>query len=233
MCQRTSLKTHHFILAKLLRFQRTFHEKSFVSGVWGGSPNLLFFRRKVCQRTSLKTHHFILAKLLRFQRTFPEKSFVSGFGADSPNLLFFRRKVRQRTSLKTHHFILVKLLSFQRTFHEKSFVSGFGADALTYNAHKKHGIAVLFLLSFVMSWNCVPNLALRGFFEKSSLKIRKNFPHRRATSLWQKLLSSQIRRAVMQNTPYLCRIHLKIFILFPVFLKKSLYFPYYFAIINM
>ena len=157
----------------------------------------------------------------------------SGPTADSPNLLFFRRKVGKRTLHQPPHFILAKLLRFQRTFHEKSFVSGFGVETPTYNAHKKHGIAVLFLLSFVMSWNCVPNLALRGFFEKSSLKIRKNFPHRRATSLWQKLLSSQIRRAVMQNTPYLCRIHLKIFVLFPVFFKKSLYFPYHFAIINM
>ena len=45
------------------------------------------------------------------------------------------------------HFILVKLLKFQETFLEKFLVSGFGAEAPTDNAHKKHGIAVLFLFS--------------------------------------------------------------------------------------
>ena len=97
-----SPQLHHFILAKLLRFQRTFLEKSFVSGFGADSPNLLFFRRKVGKRTSPRLHHFILAKLLRFQRTFLEKSFVSGFGAEaptfnahkktriSPRFLFFR-----------------------------------------------------------------------------------------------------------------------------------------------
>ena len=36
--KRTSLKTHHFILVKLLSFQRTFHEKSFVSGFGAETP---------------------------------------------------------------------------------------------------------------------------------------------------------------------------------------------------
>ena len=40
----------------------------------------------------------------------------------------------------------MKFLSFQRTFYKKSFGSGFGADAPTDNAHKKHGVAVLFIL---------------------------------------------------------------------------------------
>ena len=117
-------------------------------------------------------HHFILAKLLKFQETFLEKFLASGFGADAPTdnatqkstampcflicqnmlelrskppfLTFLERKVSQRTSHRIYHFILVKLLRFQRTFLEKSFVSGFGAEAPTHNAHKKHGIAVLF-----------------------------------------------------------------------------------------
>ena len=147
---------------------------------------------------------------------------------------FLSEKSRQKNFAPTTPLYFGEAFEFPKDFSRKVLcVRVPRRTAPTYNAHKKHGIAVLFLLFFVMSWNCVPNLALRGFFEKSSLKIRKNFPHRRATSLWQKLLRSQIRRAVMQDTPYLCRIHLKIFILFPVFLKKSLYFPYYFAIINM
>ncbi len=67
-----------------------------------------------------------------------------------------------KTFAPTTPIFLTKLLRFQRTFLEKSFVSGFGAEAPTFNAHKKHGIAVLFY--FVkMCWNGVPNLALRDF----------------------------------------------------------------------
>ena len=36
--KRISRRTHHFTLAKLLRFQRTFHEKSFVSGFGAKAP---------------------------------------------------------------------------------------------------------------------------------------------------------------------------------------------------
>ncbi len=62
---------HHFVLAKLLKFQETFLD-------------LLFLKEKVGKRTSHQMHYFVLVKLLRFQRTFLEKSFVSGFGADAP-----------------------------------------------------------------------------------------------------------------------------------------------------
>ena len=36
--QRISRRIYHFILAKLLRFQRTFHEKSFVAGFGADAP---------------------------------------------------------------------------------------------------------------------------------------------------------------------------------------------------
>ena len=36
--QRTFPRIHHFILAELLGFQRTFHEKSFVSGFGADAP---------------------------------------------------------------------------------------------------------------------------------------------------------------------------------------------------
>ena len=71
--QRISRQMHHFVLAKLLKFQETFLD-------------LLFLKEKVGKRTSHQMHYFVLVKLLRFQRTFLEKSFVSGFGADSPNI---------------------------------------------------------------------------------------------------------------------------------------------------
>ena len=44
--QRTFSRTHQFILAKLLRFQRTFHEKSFVSGFGADSPNIQCTQKK-------------------------------------------------------------------------------------------------------------------------------------------------------------------------------------------
>ena len=88
-------------------------------------------------------------------------------------LTFLERKVSQRTSHRLHHFILSKLLKFQRTFHEKSFVSRFGADAPTFNTHKKHGIAVLFNCQNMLELRSKP--CFKGLFEKSPLKIRKNF----------------------------------------------------------
>ena len=81
-------------------------------------------------------------------------------------------------------FILAKLLRFQRTFHEKSFVSGFGADAPTDNAHKKHGIAVLFYI-FIICWNCRSKPCFKGLFEKIPLKIRKNFRTERTALFWR------------------------------------------------
>ena len=54
-------------------------------------------------------------------------------------------------------------------------MSGFGADAPTDNTHKKHGVAVLFII-VIICWNCVRGPCFKGLFVKSPLKIRKNFP---------------------------------------------------------
>ena len=97
------------------------------------------------------------------------------FGSLFIHTPFFRRKVCQRTLHRTYNFILAKLLSFQRTFPEKSFVSGFGAEAPTDNTRKKRGSHRVFYI-VVICCNCVPNLRFKGLFEKSPLKIRKNFP---------------------------------------------------------
>ena len=124
MCQRTLLKTHHFILAKLLKFQETFPEKFLVSGFGAEAPtfnahkkhgnavlfyffhnmlelrskppSLTFLIRKVSQRISHRTHHFILVKLLKFQETFLEKFLVSGSHGGSPNTQCRHKKARQR-----------------------------------------------------------------------------------------------------------------------------------------
>ena len=74
-----------FYFGEAFEIPKDFSRKVLCVRVWGGQPNLLFFRRKVGKRTSPRLHHFILAKLLKFQETFFKKFLVSGFGADSPN----------------------------------------------------------------------------------------------------------------------------------------------------
>ena len=106
-------------------------------------------------------YHLFQRKLLRSQRTFLD-------------LPFFRRKVDIRTFAQIYHLFWRKLLKFQETFLEKFLVSGFGAEAPTFNAHKKHGNAVLFYF-FVICWNCRSKPCFKGLFVKSPLKIRKNF----------------------------------------------------------
>ena len=142
-----------------------------------------------------------------------------------PQPTFLSEKSRQKNFAPTTPLYFGEAFEFPKDFSRKVLcVRVPRRTAPTYNAHKKHGIAVLFLLFFVMSWNCVPNLALRGFFEKSSLKIRKNFPHRRATSLWQKNFS-------YANTPCRYARHtlfmpdsFKNFYSFSCFFKKVLVF---------
>ena len=81
-----ALKFSLYILyfSEAFEIPKDFSRKVLCVRVWGGSPNLLFFRRKVGKRTSPRLHHFILAKLLKFQETFFKKFLVSGFGADAP-----------------------------------------------------------------------------------------------------------------------------------------------------
>ena len=107
-------------------------------------------------------YHLFQRKPLKFQETFFD-------------LLFFRRKVGKRTFAQIYHLFRRKLLKFQETFLEKFLVSGFGAEAPTFNAHKKHGIAVLFIFLSLYVGTAVPNLRFKGLFVKSPLKIRKNF----------------------------------------------------------
>ena len=89
-----------------------------------------------------------------------------------PPLTFLIRKVSQRISHRIHHFILAKLLKLQETFLEKFLVSGFGEDAPTDNTHKKHGVAVFFILSKYVG------TAFQTSFSYFSYKKskQKNFP---------------------------------------------------------
>ena len=117
--KRISRQMHHFVLAKLLKFQETFLD-------------LLFLKEKVGKRTSHRPHHFILAKLLKLQETFLD-------------LLLLKEKVGKRTSHRPHHFILAKLLKIHKKLFSKSFLcQGLGQMPQLIMHRKKHGNAVLF-----------------------------------------------------------------------------------------
>ena len=76
-----------------------------------------------------------------------------------------------------HSFILAKLLKFQETFPEKFLVSGFGAEAPTFNAHKKHGVAVLFYLSSIVGTAFQTSLSYLSYKKGKP----KNFPPKHTT----------------------------------------------------
>ena len=105
--KRTSHPKHHFILAKLLRFQRTFHEKSFVSGFGAEAPT---------DNDTQKKHG--VAALFIFDH------YMLELRSKPPSLTFLIRKVSKRISHRIRHFIFAKLLNFQETFREKFLASG-------------------------------------------------------------------------------------------------------------
>ena len=182
MCQRISLKIHHFILVKLLRFQGTFHEKSFVSGLGADAPTFSAYTKNAALPCFFNCRQQLeLRSKPCFKRLLKKP-------LKNPHTPFFRRKVCQRTSLKMHHFILAKLLRFQRAFHEKSFVSGFGADAPTYNAQKKHGVAVLLILLKNVDWACKPGSVENNHLSATYVAIRLiqflELPPRAKLSFW-------------------------------------------------
>ena len=70
---------------------------------------------------------------------------------------------------------MAKVFEIPKDFLQKVLWSGFGAEATTFNAHKKHGNAVLSYLSKYVG-TAVRGPCFKRLFEKSPLKIRKNFP---------------------------------------------------------
>ena len=140
---------------------------------------LLFFERKISSQTSHKTRHFILTKAFEFPKDFSRKVLWSGFGADAPtdnehkkrgHTAFFilslcvetavsgpcfkgllKKSLENLQNFRTEYTTLFwqKLLGFQRTFREKSFALSPAAEAPTDNAHKKHGVAVLFYICLI------------------------------------------------------------------------------------
>ena len=111
-------------------------------------PDLLFLKEKVGKRTSHQMHYFVLVKLLRFQRTFLEKSFVSRFGAEAPTYLSFGERCAKELCSKTP-LHLGEVFEIPKDFLQKVLcvrVWG-GQPQLITLSQKKHGIAVLFILS--------------------------------------------------------------------------------------
>ena len=110
---------HHFILAKLLKFQETFLEKFLASGFGADAPT-----DNATQKSTAMPCFLICQNMLELR-------------SKPPFLTFLERKVSQRTSHRTYHFVWIKLLRFQRTFHEKSFVSGSHGGQPQLTIHKK------------------------------------------------------------------------------------------------
>ena len=68
-----------------------------------------------------------------------------------PFLTFLERKVTQRTFPRILHFTLAKAFEIPKDFSRKVIWSGFGADSPNIQRHtKKHGIAVLFILTIIL-----------------------------------------------------------------------------------
>ena len=140
---------------KLLRFQRTFLEKSFVSGFGAEAPT-----DNATQKSTAMPCFLICQNMLELRYK-------------PPFLTFLERKVSQRTSHRIYHFILVKLLRFQRTFPEKSFVSGFGAEAPTDNTTQKSTASPCFLIFISRNFRRVP-ISETNFCRRISRFCRNN-----------------------------------------------------------
>ena len=129
-----------------MKFQETFLEKFLVSGFGADSPNIQYTQKK---------HGVAVLFILSLT-----------VGTAVPNLRFkelLKKLLKNPQKLPTEYTNLFwqKLLRFQRTFPEKSFGSGFGADAPTFNTHKKHGIAVLFIFHKSLVFKAFDSLIIK------------------------------------------------------------------------
>ena len=88
---------------------------------------------------------------------------------------FLIRKVGKRISHRTYHFILAKLLKIRKKLFSKSFLcQGLGRIATTYNAIQKNAEESAFFF-YQNMLELRSKLCFKRLFEKSPLKIRKNF----------------------------------------------------------
>ena len=96
-----------------------------------------------------------------------------------------------RTSHRKYHFILSKFLKISKKLFSKSFFDrGLRRSPNIQCLRKKRGGIRVFYF-FVNSWNCVRGPCFKVLFEKSPLKIRKNFCTEYTTLFWRKLLGFQ------------------------------------------
>ena len=98
-----------------------------------------------------------------------------GFGADAPTYLSYK-KGKPKNFLPNIPLYWGKDFEFPKDFSRKVLWSGFGQTPQLTMPTKKHGVAVLFIIA-IICWNCVPNLALRGFL-KNPLKNQQKLSYR-------------------------------------------------------
>ena len=121
---------HHFILAKLLKFQETFLEKFLASGFGADAPT-----DNATQKSTAMPCFLICQNMLELR-------------SKPPFLTFLERKVSQRTSHLIHQFILAKAFEVPRNFSRKVSCVGVwgGQPQHSTLTAKKHGNAVLFYI---------------------------------------------------------------------------------------
>ena len=81
-----------------------------------------------------------------------------------------------------------KAFEIPKGFSRKVLWSGFGGDAPTYNAQKKHGVAVLLILLKNVDWACKPGSVENNHLSATYVAIRLiqflELPPRAKLSFW-------------------------------------------------
>ena len=127
MCQRISYRNTHFIFAKLLRFQRAFLEKSFVSGFGADAPTFNAHAKKHGVAVLFIFDHYMLE--LR----------------EGPSFSYFSYKKSKQNFPTTTPLYFGEAFEVPRNFSRKvSCVRVWGRRPNIQRPHKKHGNAVLF-----------------------------------------------------------------------------------------
>ena len=138
MYGRTLHRMHHFILAKLLKFQETFLEKFLVSGFVADSPNIQCTRKT---RISPRFLFFHKQSEPPFQ-TLLQEAFCKK-PLENP----------QKLSYRIRHFILGKAFEIPKDFSRKVLcVRVPRRIALTFNAHKKSTATPCFFIIYKISY---------------------------------------------------------------------------------
>ena len=131
MSGRTLHRKYHFILAKLLRFQRTFPEKPFVSGFGADAPTY-----NAHEKNAEESAFFIF-------------SLTVGTAFQTSCSYFSYKKSKQKNFPPTTPLYFGKAFEIPKDFSRKVSLIGVWGGQPQHSMHrkrKKHGNAVLFVI---------------------------------------------------------------------------------------